>query len=56
VGAPTHDRSRCVEHSVTVRQSLGDVPGSPGVVMVALPTVPRNAEGRKGKAAPGGGP
>jgi hypothetical protein len=39
-----YDRSRCAEHSVSVRV-VQSVPAAPGVVMVSPPEVPRNAEG-----------
>src|SRR5215218_5663928 len=45
VGAPTHDRSRCDEHGESCHSALGGVLAPPGVVMVAPPEVPRNAEG-----------
>src|SRR5215210_7933342 len=45
LGAPAHDRSRCAEHVGEVAPLVvREVPVPPGVVMVAPPTVPRNAE------------
>src|ERR687898_1928177 len=45
-----YDRSRCDEHVVSFR-IVQSMPAPPGRVMVAPPEVPRNAEGRKAKAA-----
>src|SRR5215218_2766841 len=44
VGAPTHERSRCAEHGESCHSALGGVPAAPGVIMIAPPEVPRNAE------------
>jgi hypothetical protein len=45
-----HDRSRCAEHGE-------GVPAPPGVVILALPTVPRNAErAQRESRAKGRGP
>jgi hypothetical protein len=40
-----YDRSRCAEHGVSCSAFGRGVPATPGVVMVASPEGPRNAEG-----------
>ncbi len=46
-----YERSRFDEHE-KVQRLIRSVPAPPGALMVAPPEVPRNAEGRKAKAAP----
>src|SRR5215203_7001568 len=53
VGAPTHDRSRCAEHGESCHSALRGVLAPPGIVILAPPEVPRNAErAPKRRAAP----
>src|SRR5215213_5218920 len=42
--APTHDRSRCAEHGESCHSALGGVRAPPGILIVAPPEIPRNAE------------
>ena len=44
-----HDRSRCAEHGRVVGAFPRVVPAPPGVVMISLPRVSRNASRAKSK-------